>query len=88
MTNTKTIRRSGAEIIAFHFCADISEVRDMVYQPTVYRTPRVYVWGEDYFCAPTERQKLPEQGKTFNWKFEGEHYGRKLYRSLASYEGE
>lgn len=84
----KAVRRSGAELIAFHFCSDISEVRDNVYQPTVYRNPYVYSWGDDFYCCPTERQKLPAQGERFDWKQVGEYYGRKVYCSLGSYESE
>lgn len=80
------IKYTAPELIAFHFSADISEVKDMVYQPTVYRSPRVYVWGEDYYCCPTDRQKLPSQGDTFNWKPFATHHGRTIYESLASWD--
>jgi len=84
MNTAKTIRRSAAEIIAFHFCSDIAEVREMIYQPTRYMNPNVYVWGEDYFCAPTARQKLPkhlDDIDAFDWKAEGTYYGRTVYRA-------
>jgi hypothetical protein len=91
MTKSPQIRRSGAEIIAFHFCSDISEVRDMVYQPTRYRNPYVYVWGEDYYCCPTERQK-PPQGfdfdDTFKWESIATHYGRTVYCSKGSWDSD
>jgi hypothetical protein len=81
----KKIRRSAAEIIAFHFCSDIGEVRDMVYQPTRYRNPYVYCWGEDYFCCPTDRQKLPKHRDDiddgFKWVEVATYYGRKVYRA-------
>lgn len=83
---TKQVRRSAAEIIAFHFCSDIAEVREMIYQPTVYANPKVYCWGEDYFCCPTPKQKLPTDphfDDTFNWKEEASYYGRTVYRSKA-----
>ena len=83
---SKAIRRSGAEIIAFHFSSDIGEVRDMIYQPTRYRNPYVYCWGDDYFCCPTERQKLPKDpdfSDTFKWEEIATYYGRKVYRSKA-----
>lgn len=89
MPANKQVRRSGAEIIAFHFSSDIGEVRDMVYQPTRYRNPYVYCWGEDYFCCPTERQKLPkhEFEGAWDWQIVGEYYGRKVYRAKAGQEG-
>lgn len=80
------IRRSAAEIIAFHFCSDISEVRGMIYQPTRYAACKVYCWGEDYFCCPTDRQKLPKDpdfDDTFKWIEVATHYGRKIYCSKA-----
>ena len=83
---TKTIRRSAAEIIAFHFCADIADVREMIYQPTVYANPNVYCWGDDYYCCPTARQKLPSDphfDDTFKWIAVGHHYGRTVYESKA-----
>lgn len=85
-TKTKTIRRTAAEIIAFHFSSDIAEVRDMIYQPTRYRTCKVYVWGEDYYCCPTERQALPKDpdfDDTFKWEKVAEYYGRTVYCSKA-----
>lgn len=83
---TTTIRRTGAEIIAFHFCSDISEVRDMVYQPTRFRSPYVYVWGEDYYCCPTDRQKPPKGDGAFKWELVATHYGRTIYCSKGSYD--
>lgn len=83
---SKPIRRSGAEIIAFHFGSDISDVRDSIYQPTRYRNPNVYTSGDDYFCCPTERQKLPKDPDfedTFDWQPVGTYYGRTVYRSKA-----
>ena len=81
-----TTRRSAAEIIAFHFCSDIQEVRDIVYQPTRYRVCKVYCWGDDYYCCPTANQKLPKDldfDNTFNWKPVAEYYGRTIYESKA-----
>jgi hypothetical protein len=71
--------KHGSEIIAFHLGCDIRDVTDGRYQPSRYSNPPVYVCGEDYFCAPTERQELP--GQDFDWKQVGEWYGRKVYRA-------
>lgn len=68
------------EIIAFHLGWDIRDLTDGRYQPTLYQNPSVYVASDDYFCAPTEKQKLP---KGFKWEAVGEHYGRKVYRSTC-----
>jgi hypothetical protein len=89
MSTAKPVRRSGAEIIAFHFCSDIGEVRDMVYQPTVYRVCRVYTLGDDYYCCPTERQQLPRDARhptMFDWKPVAAYYGRTIYCSSGTEE--
>jgi hypothetical protein len=69
------IKRAN-EIIAFRLGWDIGDVTDGRYQPSRYQNPSVYVCGDDYYCAPTAKQKLP---KGFNWKPDGEHYGRTVY---------
>jgi hypothetical protein len=80
----KQVRRSGAEIIAFHMCSDIEEVREMVYQPTVYRSPRVYSFGEYTYCCPTVRQKLPDHEDLGGpWEAIGTYYERTVYRSRS-----
>lgn len=73
---TKQVRKQAAEIIGFHLGWDINDVKDGVYQPSTYHSPRVYVCGEDYYCSPTAAQKL---SKDFKWQEVGEHYGRKVY---------
>lgn len=72
--------KHGSEIIAFHLGWNMPDVTDGVYQASRYASPRVYVCADDYYCAPTERQKLPKDD--FDWKEVGEHYGRKVYRSV------
>lgn len=61
----------AAEIIAEWLGCDINEVTEMVYQPTIYRSPRIFA-GDDapwsYYCCPTARQKLPEG---FKWEVAG-----------------
>lgn len=80
---------SAATIIAEWLGCDINEVTEMVYQPTVYRSPRVFA-GDDnpwaYYCCPTSRQKLPSG---FDWEIVGqswrqEHAGRPIYGSRIS----
>lgn len=61
-------KSAASLIIAEVIGCDWDEVREMVYQPTVYRSPRVYSWDDNpwsYFCCPTARQKLP---KGFRWE--------------------
>jgi len=71
--------KHGSEIIAFHFGCDIRDVSDGKYQR--YSSPSVYVVytkDADYWCCPTEKQKLP---KGFKWDPVAEYYGRKIYCS-------
>lgn len=74
----------AATIIAEWLGCDINEVTEMVYQPTVYRSPRIFS-GDDapwsYYCCPTARQKLPEG---FKWELAGQswrpiHQHRPIY---------
>jgi hypothetical protein len=71
-----TKRRTAAEIIAFHFGWDITDVRDCRYQPTRYTAPAIFTIGDDYYCAPTKGQKLP---KGWAWTGFSHHYGRDIY---------
>lgn len=73
--------KHASEIIAFHLGWDIRDVTDGRYQPSRYYNPSIYVGSENYYCAPTAKQKLP---KGFKWKEIGEWYGRKVYCALAS----
>jgi hypothetical protein len=74
----------ATEIIAEFLGCDIEEVRDMIYQPTVYRSPRIYSWDDEpwsYFCCPTEKQRPPG---TYAWEIAGyswreAHKGRPVY---------
>jgi hypothetical protein len=45
------------EIIAFYLGWNVTDVSDGKYQR--YRNPAVYVCGNDYYCAPSAKQKLP-----------------------------
>lgn len=69
------------EIIGIHLGWDINDVTDGRYQPSRYFNPSVYVGSNDYYCAPTAKQKLP---KGWDWKEVGEYYGRKVYEALGS----
>lgn len=75
---SKQFRKQAAEIIGFHLGWDINDVKDGVYQPSAYVSPRVYTCGNDYYCCPTAAQK---PSKDFEWQEVGEHYGRKVYRA-------
>lgn len=64
------------EIIAYRLGQDINDITEGRYQPSRFQNPSIYVFSEDYYCAPTAKQKLP---KGFNWKPDGEWYGRAVY---------
>ncbi|UTS51967.1 hypothetical protein [Synechococcus phage BUCT-ZZ01] len=55
--------KTAPEIIAEAFCTDWLDVKSGKYQR--YTSPAVYVYGNDYYCCPTQNQKLP---KDFDWK--------------------
>ena len=57
-------RKTAPEIIAECFCSDINDVKDGLYQS--YRSPSVYVYGNDYYCCPTSSQRLPKD-RDWNW---------------------
>jgi hypothetical protein len=76
------VKRSAAEIIAMHFCADIADVRDSTYQN--YR-PTVYTVGDDYYCCPPAGQKPPRTPPGGPWHPLAEYYGRTIY--LSEMEG-
>ena len=73
-----TKRRSAEECIAFLFGSDIADIRDSRYQPTRYSSPAVFVVGNDYYCAPTKKQKVPAG---WNWKARAFYYGREIYEA-------
>jgi len=72
-------RRQAPELIATLIGWDWSDVKANVYQPTRYASPRVYVIGEGYMCAPTARQTLP--ANVGAWEVAGSAYGRPVYRT-------
>lgn len=80
MNAVKQVRRSAAEIIAFHFSSDIADVRDGLYQN--YR-PSVYVVGNDYYCSPAAGQKPPREAPGAPWERVAEYYGRTIFVSKA-----
>lgn len=45
-------RRTAANIIAFHFGWNITDVSEGRYQSTRYASPSIYVLGDDYYAAP------------------------------------
>lgn len=74
--------KQAAEIIGFVLGWDITDVKDGVYQPTRYSSPRIYVCGNDYFCCPPAG-KTPPARDGWNWQKFGEAYGRTVYCSKA-----
>jgi hypothetical protein len=57
-----TRKTTAAEIIAEMLGCDISDVREMAYQPTRHKSPSIYSWNDEpwsFFCCPTKVQKLP-----------------------------
>lgn len=74
-------RRTAAELIAFHLGWDWNDVKECRYQSTRYVSPAIYALGDSYFCAPTERQKLPEPEEFGLWEKVGDAYGRPIYRA-------
>ena len=73
----KTIRRTAANIIAFHFGWDIRDVSDTRYQSTRYSSPSIYTIGDSYYAAPSNN--LPPKNMKGGWVEIGEHYGRKVF---------
>lgn len=72
-----TVRRTAANIIAFHFGWDIKDMTEQRYQPTRYSSPSIYSLDQSYFAAPSNNQ--PPKNMKGNWKVIGEHYGRKVF---------
>lgn len=71
--------RSAAEIIAFHFCADIRDIHGFRYQPSRLKVA-AYAIGDAYYCAPPAGAAMPFPAE---WTEIGEHYGRKVYKAVA-----
>lgn len=76
-------RRTAAEIIAFHFCSDIADVRDCRYQPTRYASPAIFVLDDDYYAAPSNN-KPPRAEVGQPWELIGSYYGRSIFRSRSA----
>ena len=74
-----TKRRTAAEIIAFHFSADIRDIQDCRYQSTRYASPAVYTIGEYYYCSPNAGQAPPRDWT--GWERIGTHYERDVMRA-------
>lgn len=70
-------RRTAAEIIAFHFGADLAEMPDCRYQSTRYTSPAIYTFGTHYYAAPSDN-RVP-RNMPGDWQEIGEHYGRKVF---------
>jgi hypothetical protein len=78
------VSATAPEIIAEMLECDIGEVKEMIYQPSVYRSPSVYSWNDSpwsFFCCPPARQRPPEG---FDWEIAG-HSWRESNRSRPVY---
>jgi len=73
-----TNRRSAAEIIGFHFSADMRDISDTRYQPTRLTNPAIYSMGDCYYAAPSNN--IQPKNMEGPWKVIGEHYERKVFR--------
>lgn len=51
--------KQAPEIIAFHLGTDVESVKEGRYQRTV--NPAVYVYGEDFYCAPHSESETSER---------------------------
>lgn len=74
-----TKRYTAAYIIAFHLGWDMREVSEARYQSTVFRSPALYVIGDDYYAAPANNQPPLYEAYEGRWEVVGEYYGRKVY---------
>ena len=72
--------KQAPEIIAFQLGWNISDVSEGRYQK--YSNPAVYVCGNDYYCAPTAKQKLPRD-VCDKWEKIGTQYGRDIYKGAV-----
>lgn len=79
-------RRTAANIIAFHFGCDISEISESRYQPSRYSSPAVYVVGGDYYAAPSNN-KPPKYNVGEHWVELAEWYNRKIFRAALEARG-
>jgi hypothetical protein len=70
--------RQAPEIIAHHLGWNVSEVSEARYQPHKYPAPGIYICGDEYFCAPTDRQAL-HKIDGLNWAKVGTEYDRVIY---------
>jgi hypothetical protein len=70
--------KQAKEIIAFVTGQDYDDMEDMRYQSTRTSIP-VYTIGNEYFCCPTARQKLPKG--EYDWKPYSKAYERQVYVS-------
>lgn len=68
-------RRTAPECIGFRLGWNITDVSDNRYQAGRQSIP-VYTIGNDYMCCPPAGVKPP---KGWDWKEDGEAYGRTIY---------
>jgi hypothetical protein len=84
---TKFKAKQAAEIIAENLGWDIADVRDCAYQPTIYRTVKLYSIDNQYFCCPRMSQQPPKiEGLVWSvWK-DFAYSGRTIYVGTAAQE--
>ena len=72
------------EIIAFHLGMDLAEMPEYRYQPTKWRNPAIYSFGDDGFWAAPASGKMPEDYCDFSdWKHVATVYGRKIFQAVS-----
>lgn len=67
MSGVKVRNTKGAEYLG----TDTDSVTEMVYQPNIYRTVRIYSWDDEpwsFYCCPKPGQKPPSN---FPWRIAG-----------------
>jgi len=76
--------RTAAEAIAFHFSADVRDIREYQYQPSRYS--RVFTLGDDYMTAtsgPTPCKRFAKETGGY-WQVHA-HYGNwSVWKFLVS----
>jgi len=75
------MRRTSAEIIAFHCMMDLAEMPEYRYQPTRWANPAIYTLDDQFYYAAPSSNRMPKCYAGLNWVEIGEEYGRKIFRA-------
>jgi hypothetical protein len=81
MVMAKTPRYTAAYIIAFEYGMDLAEMAEYRYQPTLWRNPAVYSFGDEFYYAAPANKKMPENYAGMKWEKIAEQYGRPIFRA-------